>query len=106
MKKIALFGFFVGSLMLLACSLNNLIAEAIRKEIPEIPQVESREKKYVYGYDEIASIFGCCKSQAYHIKKSGVIDKAITQFGKKITIDADLALKLVQENNKKKGRRL
>ena len=46
-----------------------------------LPQpVTDTEKKYVYG------ILG--------IKKSGKIDKAITQIGRKIIVDAELALEL------------
>ena len=32
------------------------------------------------------------------IKKSGIIDKAITQIGRKIVVDADLALSLAKES--------
>ena len=34
----------------------------------------------------------------YRIKKSGIIDKAITQIGRKIVVDADLALSLAKES--------
>ena len=45
-----------------------------------LPQpVTDTEKKYVY---------------ANRIKKSGKIDKAITQIGRKIIVDAELALEL------------
>mgnify|MGYP003234085595 CR=1 FL=1 len=47
-----------------------------------LPQpVTDTEKKYVYG-------------TANRIKKSGKIDKAITQIGRKIIVDAELALEL------------
>lgn len=52
------------------------------------------EKHYVYGIAGICEIFSCGKATAIRIKKSGVIDKAITQVGRKIVIDADLALQL------------
>ena len=45
-----------------------------------------------------ASLFGCSKSTAQRIKKSGIIDEAITQVNRKILVDADLALQLVKES--------
>ena len=51
-------------------------------------------KKYVYGILGIAQLFGCSMPTAHRIKKSGKIDKAITQIGRKIIVDADLAIKL------------
>ena len=54
-------------------------------------------KGYYYGIEGIAQIFGCSVPTANRIKKSGIIDKAITQVGRKIVIDADLALALAKE---------
>lgn len=51
-------------------------------------------KKYVYGILGIAKLFGCSIPTANRIKKSGKIDKAITQIGRKIIVDAELALEL------------
>ncbi len=51
-------------------------------------------KKYVYGILGIAKLFGCSLPTANRIKKSGKIDKAITQIGRKIIVDAELALEL------------
>ncbi|WP_276520344.1 DUF3853 family protein [Elizabethkingia ursingii] len=51
-------------------------------------------KKYVYGISGIARLFGCSIPTANRIKKSGKIDKAITQIGRKIIVDSDLALEL------------
>ena len=42
----------------------------------------------------IARLFGCSIPTANRIKQSGKIDKAITQIGRKIILDADLALEL------------
>lgn len=50
-----------------------------------------------YGIEGIARIFGCSVPTANRIKKSGVIDKAITQIGRKIVVDADMALALAKE---------
>ncbi|MBC5833731.1 DUF3853 family protein [Flavobacterium bernardetii] len=51
-------------------------------------------KKYVYGIKGIATLLGCSKPTANRIKKSKKIDAAITQIGRKIIVDADLAIKL------------
>ena len=51
-------------------------------------------KKHVYGLHGIAQLFGCSMPTANRIKKSGKIDRAITQIGRKIIVDAELALEL------------
>lgn len=58
------------------------------------------EKRYVYGIAGICEIFGCSKPTAIRIKKSGRIDKAITQVGRKIVIDAELALQLASAKSR------
>ncbi len=58
------------------------------------------EKRYVYGIAGICEIFGCSKPTAIRIKKSGRIDRAITQVGRKIVIDAELALQLASAKPK------
>ena len=56
--------------------------------------VTDTDKKYVYGISGIARLFGCSMPTANRIKKSGKISKAITQIGRKIIVDAELALEL------------
>ena len=56
------------------------------------------EKRYVYGIDGLAVLFGCSKWKANEIKQSGKIDAAIKQNGRKIIVDAELAVKLFDEN--------
>lgn len=56
-----------------------------------------REKKYVYGIPGIAELFNCSIASANKIKASGRIDKAIIQIGRKIIVDADLALELARK---------
>ena len=53
------------------------------------------EKQYVYGLAGIARLLGCSLPTANRIKQSGKINRAITQVGRKIIVDADLALELV-----------
>lgn len=55
---------------------------------------DTSEKRHVYGIAGIAELFGCSKPTAHRIKKSGKIDRAITQIGRKIIVDAELALEL------------
>ena len=57
-------------------------------------------RKYVYGILGIAKLFGCSLPTANRIKKSGKIDKAITQIGRKIIVDAELALELAGKKTK------
>ena len=63
-----------------------------RKEIQQ--PIVNLSKKYVYGIFGISQLFGCSIPTAHRIKKDGKIDKAITQIGRKIIVDADLALEL------------
>lgn len=55
------------------------------------------KKRYVYGVQGIADTFGCSIPTANRIKASGVIDEAITQVGRKIIVDPELALRLAKE---------
>ena len=57
--------------------------------------VTDTDRKYVYGIAGIARLFGCSLPTANRIKKSG-------QIGRKIIVDAELALELA---GKKTGER-
>ena len=52
------------------------------------------QKHFVYGLAGLARLFGCSLPTANRIKQSGKIDRAITKIGRKIIIDAELALEL------------
>ena len=65
--------------------------------------VDATSPKYVYGLSGIAQLFGCSIPTANRIKKSGKIDEAIKQIGRKIIVDAELALELA--GHKTGGRR-
>lgn len=54
-------------------------------------------KKYVFGIAGIAKLFDCSIPTANRIKKSGIIDGAITQVGRKIIVEAELALCLAKQ---------
>jgi len=79
---------------------NNKSSIDIKSSNPEPIQVS---KKYVYGINGIATLFGCSKPTANRLKKSKKIDAAITQIGRKIIVDAELALQLA--NSKTGGRK-
>lgn len=53
-------------------------------------------KRMVYGIAGIAQLFNCSMTTANRIKASGKIDQAISQTGRMITVDADLALQLMK----------
>jgi len=72
--------------------LDILQSERLAQKLEKTP-----EKRIVYGLKGIAEIFGCSTSTAQRIKNSGKIKKAITQVGRKIVVDADLALRLFRE---------
>ena len=55
------------------------------------------QKRTFYGIEGIAQVFGCSVPTANRIKRSGIIDAAITQIGRKIIVDADMALALAKE---------
>ena len=59
-----------------------------------------KPRRLVYGIKGIADTFGCSIPTANRIKRSGIIDGAITQVGRKIVIDADLALELAAKAKK------
>lgn len=52
-------------------------------------------KRLLYGIAGIAQIFNCSMTTANRIKASGKIDRAITQYGRTIVIDVDMALELL-----------
>lgn len=72
--------------------------ELQKKEDPAKAEVQNQPnvaQKYVYGIAGIAELFNCSKTTANAIKQSGKIDKATRQVGRKIIVDASLALELV-----------
>lgn len=69
----------------------------LKESVSEQPKQEEAQKRLVYGIAGIAQLFGCSKTTANRIKASGIIDEAITQCGRMITVDADLALSLLKK---------
>ena len=61
---------------------------------PEAKVTDTTDKKHEYGMGGIARIFNCSLTTANKIKQSGKIDKAITQLGRIIVVDIEMALEL------------
>lgn len=74
------------------------LLESIQGEKAAPQAVTAPGKKYVYGIAGIAQIFNCSMTTANRIKASGRIDRAISQTGRIIVVDADLALELFNNN--------
>ena len=74
--------------------LKEILAEAVFA--PGDNDTPAVKKHYVYGLQGICDLLGCSTATAARIKKSGVIDEAISQVGNLIIVDADLALDLIK----------
>mgnify|MGYP002872126038 FL=1 len=74
-----------------------LLLQNAEKQPAKVPAKVVPERHYEHGIAGIAKIFGCSIPTANRIKKSGVIDSAITQVGRKIVVDSKLALSLAKE---------
>ncbi len=68
----------------------------LNNEVPQKTLDSEKGKKYVYGIKGIAKLINGSTSKANRLKKSGVIDKAIIQNGRKIIVDVELALELLK----------
>ncbi len=76
-------------------------------DFPEEQTQSSDVKKHlVYGLAGLAQLLGVCRATASKIKSTGILDPAISQHGKVIVVDADLALELLKaKKNASKRRR-
>lgn len=86
----------------------DILAPLISRQQPTQPvssEQTNDNKRYVYGLAGLARLLGCSIVTANRIKKSGVINKAISQVGRKIIIDADLALELLNSSRKSNPRK-
>lgn len=61
---------------------------------------KAEPKRLVYGLRGIQGLFNCSHKTAQHYKDH-VIKEAVNQNGRKIVVDADLALKLFKERGAK-----
>lgn len=63
----------------------------------------SKTKRLVYGLDGICKLFNCKESRAQKLKNT-IIKEAVSQDGRTIVVDADLAIELFEKNSKKSRR--
>ena len=56
--------------------------------------------KHVYGISGLAKLIGCSKNYAGILKRTGIFDEAISQNGRTIIVDSELALKLFNDHQK------
>ncbi|MBK5722630.1 DUF3853 family protein [Dysgonomonas sp. Marseille-P4677] len=76
------------------------LVEVLSDKLPtKVIETQKEERKYVYGIAGIARLFNCSIPTANRIKASGKISGAIRQIGRKIVVDADLALELAGRKN-------
>lgn len=66
---------------------------AFRGQAAEESKVEHTQKRYVYGLRGVKELFGVSHATAQKLK-DGVLKPAVKQHGRKIIIDADLAVEL------------
>ena len=69
---------------------------SVMKRLSNNEEEKVTNKRLVYGIAGIAQLFNCSMTTANRIKASGKIDQAISQTGRMITVDADLALQLMK----------
>lgn len=65
-----------------------------KAEQPVVVDLTGKSKRYVYGIAGLADLFKCSRTTAVKLKGSGKLDKAISQVGRKIVVDAEMALEL------------
>ncbi len=75
------------------------VAKELLSQNKEPEKVEKKEKKeYVYGIAGIANLLGCSKSKVSRIKDT-ILKPALIKNGRSIIGDAELLLKLYNQNN-------
>lgn len=72
----------------------------VTKSDAEKPETPAPTGRLVYGLRGIQDLFNCSHKTAQHYKDH-VIMEAVNQNGRKIVVDADLALKLFKERGAK-----
>lgn len=85
---------------LTAADVLDIAKEAVRLVMKEsgIDQPEARED-VKYGLNGIMEIFGCKRTKACKIHRSGILNKAIVPCGRSFSIDANMARQIARDNN-------
>lgn len=81
--------------MLTVAQFEELISKKTIEKSDAAP-VTALPKRYVYGLKGICELFDCSHSKAQQLKDE-VIKEAVSQNGRKIVVDADLAIELFNE---------
>lgn len=80
-----------------------ILREELQKASSAPTQVSyTPDKTYVHGLSGLAELLGCSVQTAGRIKRSGIINDAISEIGRTITINAPKALDLLKQ---KRGRK-
>ena len=83
-------------------TLQMTIEEYMEREAQKAQQQEAvKPRNLVYGLKGIEQLFNCSTTTAWRIKNSEWIKPAISQVGRKIVVDADLALELAHQNTER-----
>ena len=78
------------------------VEEYLEREAQKTQQQEpAKSRNLVYGLKGIEQLFNCSTTTAWRIKNSEWIKPAISQVGRKIVVDADLALELAHQNTER-----
>jgi hypothetical protein len=72
-----------------------LLESVLRNHVSVPEGVARNPPRMVHGLDGLCEVIGCSKSTAMRLKKSGILDEAIVQTGRKIIINADKALDIL-----------
>lgn len=83
--------------------LEDMFSSSLKSDVESELEIK---KHLVYGLTGLANLLGVCKATASNIKRSGILDPAISQRGKVIVVDADLALELMKAKDNAARRRL
>lgn len=80
------------------------VAEFLELQQAAIPRQQEQPQQpetpeYVYGISGLAELLGCSKSTAANIKRSGIINAAITQHNRTIIIHSATALNLLRKTH-------
>ncbi len=77
--------------------------KSIIKSSPGSGNVDTQPKHLIYGLDGICQLFHCKESRAQKLKNT-IIKDAVSQDGRTIVVDADLAIELFEKHSRKSKR--
>lgn len=93
-KTIPLFQANIGDLMEAMREVLNLFTDNTKDGLSKC---RCSDRKFAYGIKGLAQILGCSTATAQRIKSTGRLDKAISQDGRIIVVDVELALELMKQ---------